>query len=258
MSARHALRQLRALLLASAAPHDERWQKRFDDLPRIVRDAEEKFGGAKPNPKTGSSWRWIWDGEVQVEDSRKWLVADLLPEVAVALISGQWGAFKTFIAIDLACAVMTAGKFIRFPVVRQGGVLLFACEGQNEVTIRLRAGFESRRGQGKAPFAWQENAPRLLNDGATEILVAMIKEAADKMQCEFGLPVALVIIDTAGRAAGYRKAGDENDSALGQNICCARGAYLERRRRVLQQNLPDHVLCVTVLEELATESDNPR
>jgi hypothetical protein len=42
----------------------------------------------------------------------------------------------------------------------------------------------------------------------------MIKEAADQVQRDFGLPVALVIIDTAGKAAGY----EENDAASAKII----------------------------------------
>jgi hypothetical protein len=38
------------------------------------------------------------------------------------------------------------------------------------------------------------------------------------MQREFGLPVALVIIDTAGKAAGLQKTGDLNDDAVAKAI----------------------------------------
>jgi hypothetical protein len=38
------VRQLEALMLASKAPHDERWKARFDNLGRLVRDGFEKFG----------------------------------------------------------------------------------------------------------------------------------------------------------------------------------------------------------------------
>jgi hypothetical protein len=46
----------------------------------------------------------------------------------------------------------------------------------------------------------------------------MIKAGAEEMQRRFGLSVALVIIDTAGKAAGYSKAGEENDSAIAKII----------------------------------------
>ena len=44
MKPEHALRQLQALMLASTMPHDERWQARFADLERLVRDGADKYG----------------------------------------------------------------------------------------------------------------------------------------------------------------------------------------------------------------------
>jgi Bifunctional DNA primase/polymerase, N-terminal len=39
-----AERLLYALMQAPTAPHDERWQQRYDDIPRAVRSARRKFG----------------------------------------------------------------------------------------------------------------------------------------------------------------------------------------------------------------------
>jgi hypothetical protein len=43
MSAGAAVNQLRALMQASTAPHDARWQQRFDSIPQLVESAEHKF-----------------------------------------------------------------------------------------------------------------------------------------------------------------------------------------------------------------------
>jgi hypothetical protein len=53
----------------------------------------------------------------------------------------------------------------------------------------------------------------LLEPNAGQILAAMAKHADEIMRREFGLPLAAVIIDTAGKAAGARKTGDLNDDA---------------------------------------------
>jgi hypothetical protein len=228
MSAEHSLRILRSLMLTSAAPHDERWQARFSDLGRIVRSGAEKFGPAQeqqpeitsPNEGKafGYSWQWKFHGDVDPIDSRPALVEGLLPDAGVGLIAGQWGVYKTFVADDLAAAVMTGGVFIKFPVRRKGAVLFFACEGQSEVGIRLTAAYEARGGTGRAPFAWVDTCPRLLDPNAHKIITAMVKHAAEHMMREFGLPVVLVIIDTAGKAAGYMKNGEENDAATAKQI----------------------------------------
>jgi hypothetical protein len=41
MSAGAAINQLRALMQGSAAPHDARWQERYEEIPRLVESAEE-------------------------------------------------------------------------------------------------------------------------------------------------------------------------------------------------------------------------
>jgi hypothetical protein len=48
MSAGAVTNFLRAYFEQSPAPRDARWQERYDDIPRAVATAEEKFGGQKP------------------------------------------------------------------------------------------------------------------------------------------------------------------------------------------------------------------
>ncbi len=162
-----------------------------------------------------------WHGDVNPTTTRPWLIKNLIPETGTGLISGQWGTFKTFVAIDLAVAVMSGQPFIGFPVKRRGGVLFIAAEGQQEVAIRLQAAVEAKCGPAKdqhAPFAWSETCPRLLDKSANRELAAMAKEAADGLQARFALPLALIVIDTIGRSAGYEQSGDENDAATGFKI----------------------------------------
>jgi hypothetical protein len=201
---------------------------RFDAATKL-KPRQAKSGNSKPEEEPppgndsegaafGYSWRWTWHGEVNPVENRKWLVEGVLPETGAALISGQWGTYKTFVAVDLAASIMTGTPFIHFPASRQGGVVFFACEGQNEVPIRLTAAYEAKGGTGKAPFAWVENCPRLLDLNANKILAAMVEQASAKMQRDFGLPVALAIIDTAGKAAGSTKTGELNDDVAAKQI----------------------------------------
>jgi AAA domain/Bifunctional DNA primase/polymerase, N-terminal len=226
MSDGAAINLLRAMLNNSPAPRDDRWQRRFDEIPGMVRSGAAKRAAAEQAQQPeftsqgegkafGFSWHWTFHGEVRPHDSRPWLVERLLPETGAGLISGQWGTYKTFVALDLSAEVMSGGTFINFPIRRKGAVLFFACEGQTEVAIRLQAVIEAKcPGLRKVPFAWVQNCPRLLDTNASQILTSMVKHAADRMMREFCLPVALVIIDSAGKAAGYAKSGDENDAAL--------------------------------------------
>jgi hypothetical protein len=51
MDAGAAVNQLRALMEASTAPHDERWRERYAEIPRLVDSATEKYAKApEPDP----------------------------------------------------------------------------------------------------------------------------------------------------------------------------------------------------------------
>jgi hypothetical protein len=190
-----------------------------EQLDVLIERAIETKGdqGKTATEQQTANWNWRFHGDVEATDSRPWLVELFIPETGTGLISGQWGTYKTFVAISLAVAVMTGGIFIKFPVMRKGAVLFIALEGENEIAIRLEAAIGSGP-PGKMPFAWITECPRLLDPDAPQQLAAMVKEAAERMLRDFGLPVVLVIIDTMGKGAGYSRAGDENDSVIAKTV----------------------------------------
>jgi hypothetical protein len=165
--------------------------------------------------KAQSAYPLRWHGEENPNIARNWLVKQLLPETGAGLISGQWGTGKTFVAIDLSLSVMMGTQFAGRAVKRRGGVLFIAAEGASEIPIRLHGTIERKFSdhKGKLPFAWAETYPMLTENGAIETLDQIAKEAATRMQSEFGLPLALIIVDTMSAAAGFK---DENSSAEGQ------------------------------------------
>jgi RecA-family ATPase len=160
-----------------------------------------------------------WHGDVDPAEGRAWLAQNLLPETGKGLVSGQWGVYKTFVALDLAAAVMAGASFIDFPIVGRGGVLFIAAEGSAEIAVRLQAVLESKYPQiTQAPFAWTNTSPQLLGRKAISELSALAEEAAARIRQEFGLPLALIMIDTVVAAAGYSQVGEESDAAVGQAI----------------------------------------
>jgi hypothetical protein len=138
---------------------------------------------------------------------------------AHGLMSGQWGSGKTFMAFELAAALMTGQPFCGHSVKRQCGVLLIAAEGADEVRLRLDAVIREKCGDmTRAPMRWYEEAPMLLHKGAAETLIAMAKAADASLMDEFGLPLGLILIDTVAACAGFSRAGEENDNAVGQAL----------------------------------------
>jgi hypothetical protein len=74
-----AVNQLRALMQASLAPHDARWQERYDDIPRAVESAEQRFREPEPEPAPAPIIPGTIDETLAV--FRKWLVLDDLTPV---------------------------------------------------------------------------------------------------------------------------------------------------------------------------------
>ena len=75
-----------------------------------------------------NGYTFRWHGEAYDGPLKEWLVEGMLPKIGKALISGQWGTYKTFAAMDLAGAVMTKTTFAgkarkspgRRPIHRRG------------------------------------------------------------------------------------------------------------------------------------------
>ena len=98
-------------------------------------------------------------------------------------------------------------------------MLLIAAEGGDEVRLRLDAVVREKcGGMARAPFRWYETAPLLLQKGSVEKLIAMAQQAEASLQDEFGLPLGLIMIDTIAACAGFSRAGEENDNAVGQAL----------------------------------------
>jgi hypothetical protein len=214
--------------LVEATPPYHVYKDGFGNLAAVKAESAPLNGGDKRDPQHVGLWPWQFYGRQEITTIRSYLIDKLLPETGVGLISGQWGTYKTFTALDLAAGLITGTPFAGFDVARQGAVLFVAIEGESEVNIRMRAAL-AHRGYAEevAPFAWINTCPRLLDPDAGQQLAGMVKQAAEKMMREFGVPAVLAIVDTAGKAAGYTKSGDENDSTLARQVV---GALAEASR----------------------------
>ena len=177
-----------------------------------------------------------WHGDADPLRDIKWLIQDLLPETAFGSLSGQWGTYKTFVALDIAASVMTEQQFLRFPTRRRGGVLFIAAEGAYTIGVRLQAVVEAKCGDAKRlPFTWLDASPLLLDSGAVDALVKISTEVDAKMRAEHGVPLVLIIIDTIAVAAGYEERGDENDMTIGTRITATMSNLAGAKRTLFQR-----------------------
>jgi AAA domain len=192
----------------------ERGVRTREQLDELMAEAPDYAGDASDD--TSGFPVVHWQGETDARAAQPWLVAGLLPEVGTGLISGQWGTFKTFAALDLAAAIAWGGSFLDYMVRRQGGTLFVATEGSFQVPIRLQALIEKKSPNGKKiPFAWIDSCPSLLKPSGVKQIVAGAKKIDEQMRAKFGVPLVAIVVDTVVNAAGYSKAGDENDAAIG-------------------------------------------
>jgi len=170
---------------------------------------------APPEQRT-SSWKYHTDAPPV---SPRWLIKGILPEAGAALAAGQWGTFKTTIALDLSVCVMADLPFAgRYPVKRHGAVVYLALEGESMLQARLTAIAGHRNISGPLPFAWRGDCPALTDKNAVAALCRLVAEAAADLDRKFSLPVALIWVDTLITAAGYAASGDDNDAAAAQKV----------------------------------------
>jgi hypothetical protein len=113
--------------------------------------------------------------------------------------------------------IATDKPFAGCQIKRQGGTLFMAAEAAGDIPIRLQGlgttPFSNK--QASLPFAWVDDVPTISKPGAFNRLVEIAREAEAGMRKKFGLPLALIAVDTMAAAAGFQ---DENDSANAQSV----------------------------------------
>jgi hypothetical protein len=117
---------------------------------------------------------------------------------------------------------MSGTRIFDADIDRRCGILFYAAEGESEVPIRIEAAINNRAPDiEKAPFAWPTPLQRrlsLLDPRSVKSFCKHMRRVNDEMQSRFALPLGLIFIDTIGKTAGYKKAGDENDPVIGLQL----------------------------------------
>ncbi|MDZ7854164.1 MAG: helicase RepA family protein [Halomonas sp.] len=135
-----------------------------------------------------------------------WLVRGFMEADSLALVFGEPGHGKSFLALDWAASVATGTDWHGHPT-RRGAVFVVAGEGHNGIARRLKA-WELARGVALkgAPLFVSHAAASLADwESAREVVAAV--EARAKAT---GQAPALIVVDTLSRNLGP---ADENSSA---------------------------------------------
>jgi hypothetical protein len=174
-------------------------------------DLVEELKDDVPSGKT----KWRAHGDMPDLPVR-WCVKGVIPETGIGILSGQWGTFKTTIALDLSISVMTGTPFAdRYRIKRQGAVAYIALEGAGMIGTRLATLAKARGFDEPLPFIWCDTSPALTSPNAANEIVAGLQSGIEQLSAK---PLSLIWIDTIATAAGYNKSGDDNDAAATQKV----------------------------------------
>jgi hypothetical protein len=172
----------------------------------------------------------FWHGEPDTRPPHSWLAEKLIPGKGIGLMSGQWGACKTFAAFDLSASIASGTPFAGREIVRPGGVLFVAAEGGDEVRTRLK-GIEHKLGAAAfvasaaghpieadlnhLPLVWIEEPVRFNTKAGFEQLLTIAGTVHNQMLEKFGVPLVCIIIDTMMASVDFQ---DANSAAETQQV----------------------------------------
>ncbi len=157
--------------------------------------------------------RLLSDGDLDGLPDPSWLIAPILERGSLAVLYGQPGVGKSFIALDWALSIET-GKPWCGRVVVPGKTLYIAAEGANGLKKRLKAWKAERNGGARVGTLFLPEPVQLIEVGAQDSLLRAL-------QVEQASNCSLIVVDTLARCL---VGGAENASEdMGRFVeACAR------------------------------------
>lgn len=195
-----------AIALAGVNP-----KQRHREMVNMVRGAVQKVVPAAPTPQPDAipatpegrdPFPLIALDEIGMHGPPEWRIEGLIPKRGFGVLYGPSGAFKSFVALDMALTV-AHGLDWRGKPVEGAGAAYIAGEGTYGIQNRVLA-WRNSRGQSSAP-----NKPFWLAPVAANFLDApTVKLIAERLAA---LPerVGFVVVDTLARSFG---GGNEKES----------------------------------------------
>jgi hypothetical protein len=191
---------LRGAMQSTSAPHDARWQERYDDIRRLVTSAANKFRGAKSGNGAG---RLIQSSAEFVAGFTPpdYLVEGLIQRRFVYAMTAPPGDGKTCVALRIAAHAAT-GLSLGGREVEKIRVLFFAGENPDDVRMRwIKLCEEMKQDPADLEVSFLPGAPPIAEDQIRKRINAEVAERG---------PLGLLIVDTS---AAYFRGDDENSNA---------------------------------------------
>jgi AAA domain/Bifunctional DNA primase/polymerase, N-terminal len=145
MKAGSAVNVLRAEMNRSTAPHDDRWQERYDDIPRAVDTAVEKGYSTEPQTEEHPPNQGLgeWDAG-EIDDSaippRGWLLGNMFCRGFVSSVIGDGAVGKTATRHAQLMSLATDRELTGEHVFQRCRVLAISLEDDDrELKRRIRA-----------------------------------------------------------------------------------------------------------------------
>jgi AAA domain/Bifunctional DNA primase/polymerase, N-terminal len=193
-----AVNFLRALMDSSNAPREDRWQTRYDDIPRAVSTAREKIG---ERARQLSLRQRLLQTSAQFTGSfvpPDPLISGILQRRFVYALTGHTGRGKTAIAL-LFAAHVALGRRLGDLDVEKGRVLILAGENPTDAKMRwIALSQQMQFGRNEIDVHWIED-------------VFQISEAFEQVRREVKElgGVDFIIIDSS---AAFFEGDDENNN----------------------------------------------
>ena len=131
-----ATRILQSLMLASAVPHDDRWQDRFNDILRALASGYDKF---RQSTAKAAVLKFLdisqWD--LLPRPIRTWAVHELIPCKQASLLSGEGSVGKTILELQLCVAHVLGLDWVGCLPEKGPVIYLGAEDDADELRLRL-------------------------------------------------------------------------------------------------------------------------
>lgn len=148
-------------------------------------------------------------GSAGFDNVQPWLLTGLIPKESVGVMYGKSGSRKSFIAIDISCAIAT-GSLWHNQKTHKGAVVYVAAEGQMGISKRVKA-WEIVTGQ-QVDHLYILGQAVVMTDATAQFNLI---QAIQELEKHNDIKVELIVLDTLARNFG----GDENSAdAMGKFI----------------------------------------